>query len=256
MLALDKWYLDCVSPDGDLLICYSAKPRWGPIRLCYGARIVKPAKGPLTQRQSFFPGHAHEEPGAITWSNDRLGIQGAWTGGAPLAETTVVDEPSGVIVWRCLGANCAANIHIDGQRITGTGYVEELSMTIPPWKLPFTDLRWGRYISEDRGDYAVWIDLRGGTSRNWIWIGSDQTPGTVDDDGVHASGASLTFEASQPVRSENVARTLLGPFEFLKTLLPRQLGAIREDKQISSCVLTADGLTSRGFSVNEVVSWR
>lgn len=239
-----------------MLIGYAVKLKWGPIRLAYGSRIAKAKDGPSSQRQSLSFGRLNEERETITWSNDRLKVDGAWTSGEPITRTVVLDEPSGTIVWQCLGANCAVDVRTDGRAMTGTGYVEKLSMTIPPWKLPLTELRWGRYISDDRSNHVVWIDLRARTQRNWIWVNSGEAVGgTVDDDGVRTDGAELTFESSQLVRSENVARTLLGRFQFLRRLFPRRLWAVQEDKQISSCVLMTEGSESRGSSINEVVRW-
>ena len=254
---LEKWYFDCVSSDGAVFIGYAARLKWGPVRLSYGATITKSKDGRLSQRQSPSCGRLSGGRESITWCNDGLKASGEWTGGEPIAKTVVVDEPSGRIEWQCLSANAAVDVRTHGRAMTGTGYVEKLSMTIPPWKLPFTELRWGRFISDDRNDYLVWIDLRGRTQRNWIWVNSGEAlAGTVDDDGVRTDGAELVFESSQPVRAENIARTLLGRLEFLKRLLPERLWAIREDKRVSSCSLRTEGSESRGSSINEVVRWR
>ena len=171
---LEKWYLDCVSSDGTVFIAYAARLKWGPIGLCYGATITRAKDGRLIQRQSLSFGRLNRGRGSISWCNDGLKASGEWTGGEPIAKTVVVDEPSGRIEWQCLSANAAVDVRTDGRAMTGTGYVEKLSMTIPPWKLPFTELRWGRFISDDRSDYVVWIDLRGGTQRNWIWVSSGE----------------------------------------------------------------------------------
>jgi len=254
---LEKWYFDCVSSDGTVFIAYAARLKWGPIRLNYGAKITRAKDGRLSQRQSLSFGRLNQGRGNISWCNDDLRASGEWTGGEPIARTVVVDEPSGRVEWQCLSANGAVDVRTDGRAMTGTGYVEKLSMTIPPWKLPFTELRWGRFISDDRNDYVVWIDLRGRTQRNWIWVNSGEAvAGTVDGDGVRTDGAELTFESSQPVRAENIARTLLGRFELLKWLFPERLRAIQEDKQASSCLLRTEGSESRGSSINEVVIWR
>ncbi len=254
---LDKWYFDCVTTDGAVLIGYAAKLKWGLLKLSYGARITKPHDGPLLQKQSLSFGRVVEKPDCIGWSNDALSVGGSWSGGRGIGTTVLFDGPDGVVEWQCLGANSAVSAQVGGVAIEGLGYAEKLSMTIAPWKLPFNELRWGRYISEDRNDYAVWIDVRGEVSRNWTWMnGSRSAVGTVDDGAVRAEGGSLTFESSQPIRRENVARTILGRFQFLAKLLPRQVRAIQEDKRLSSCVLTSGASESRGFSVNEVVVWQ
>ena len=254
---LDKWYFDCTSPEGDALIGYAARLTWGPLTLNYGARITMPNDGPLSQKRSLAFGRVDETPGFIAWRNDALGIEGSWTGGDAISATTVVDEPSGTIEWQCLSANAAVEIRVDGRTIIGKGYAEKLTVTIPLGRLPLTELRWGRYISEDRSDYVVWIDVSGKTPRTWIWVNSgERADGTVDDRGVRTDSAELTFGASRALREENVARTLLGRAAFLRRLLPSGLRDIREAKRVSSCVLRHHGSESAGFSVNEVVRWR
>jgi hypothetical protein len=254
---LEKWYFDCVSSDGAVFIGYAARLKWGPVRLSYGATITKSKDGRLSQRQSPSFGRLSGGRESLSWCNDRLKASGEWTGGEPIAKTVVVDEPSGRIEWQCLSANAAVDVRAGGRAMTGTGYVETLSMTIPPWKLPFTELRWGRFIGDDRSDYLVWIDLRGRTERNWIWVNSGEAvAGTVDGDEVRTDGAVLTLGSSQTVRAGNIARMLLGRFAFLEKLLPGRLRAIQEDKRSSSCLLRTEGSESRGSSINEVVRWR
>lgn len=253
---LEKWYLDCVSADGAVLVGYAARLKWGPIGLSYGAKITKEKGGEPSQRQSLSFGTVSEQGRAIRWVNDRLRVSGEWTDGDPIATIVVVDEPSGRIEWQCLGAGCAVDLYTDGRAMAGTGYVERLSMTIPPWELPFTELRWGRFISDDRRNHMVWTDMRGRTPRNWVWINSGEpVEGTVDTEGVRTGEAELLFLSSDPIRGDNVARTLLGRLAFLRDLLPKGLRSIREDKQVSRCVLAMGGLESRGSSINEVVTW-
>lgn len=252
----EKWYFDCVTSDGVVLIGYAARLKWGLLRLNYGARLVKAAEDPLIQRQSLSFGTVNEAGGAIAWANDSLNVHGEWTRGDPIPRTVVLNESSGRIEWQCLGANCVVHVCSDGQAITGTGYVERLTMTIPPWLLPFTELRWGRFISGDRNSYMVWIDIRGVTHCTWVWIDSAQPiAGTVDGEGVHTDLAELIFLDSQTLRKDNLARTLLGRFQFLRRLLPGDVSAIQEDKQVSKCVLKIKGLESKGSSIHEVVTW-
>jgi hypothetical protein len=253
---LDKSYFDCVTCAGDTLIGYAAKLKWGPATTTYAARILKARGCPSRQSQSLSYGTVHEEPGAITWRNDALRVSGSWTGGQRLDQAVLFDGPHGGVEWHCLGANSAVSVCVDGGIMAGSGYVERLVMTVPPWRLPFDELRWGRYISDDRADYAVWIDLRGDFQRNWTWMNaSTPVEGSVENARVRAGGMRLELEASESIRHENVATTILGRFRLLATFLPRRTRVIQESKNLSSCVFESAGSESRGFSVNEVVRW-
>src|SRR5450759_2821268 len=147
---LDKWYFDCVSADLAVLIGYAAKLKYGPIDISYGARITKTTDGPLSQRQSLSFGRVDEEPDCIRWSKYALRVAGTWIGGRRFESTVLVDGADGSIEWQCLGANSEVSVRVGGEAIEGLGYAERISVTIPPWRLPFRELRWGRYIGEDR----------------------------------------------------------------------------------------------------------
>jgi hypothetical protein len=253
---LDKWYFDCVSADGAVLIGYAARLKWGRIGLDYGARITKAQDGPLSQRQSLSFGRVEIERDGVRWGNDALGVAGSWTGGRGFDSLVLFDGADGRVEWQCLGANAEVSVRMDGRVVEGLGYADRITMTAPPWRLPFRELRWGRYISEDGSDHVVWIDLRGTLRHNWVWMnGTTPVEGTVTDTGVRADDGELLFEASRPIRRGNVVETLLGRSSFLARLLPRNVRAIEEDKQLSSCVLKSEGAESRGFSIHEVVGW-
>lgn len=240
-----------------MFIGYAAKVTWGPFRLSYGARLTMPSGSPLSQKQSLSFGQLREEQDGVNWHHDALDVHATWTGGSSIPSVCVVDQESGSIEWACLVANSAAQIHANGWAISGTGYVERLTMTIPPWKLPFTQLRWGRYISEDRSDYAVWIALQGETERSWVWVNSPlAVAGAVDDKEVRTDDMVLTLESSNPIRSENVAHSLLGRLVLLVKFLPRAVWNIEEDKQVGSARLRTANHESRGSSIHEVVTWR
>lgn len=253
---LEKWYLDCVTADGAVLIGYAARVRWGVVRLSYGALLTMARGGRLIQRQSPSCGTVNEGLGTVHWVNDRLRVRGEWTGGHPIPRTIMVDEPLGHIEWTCLGADCAVDVLLDGRVTKGTGYVDRLAMTIPPWNLPFTELRWGRFISDDRSRSVVWTDMRGGAARTWVWVDSaEPVGGTVDERGVRTGMAELAFLSSEPLRTDNVARTLLGRFHAAKQLLPAGLRAIQEDKRVGTSMLRTEGAEVRGSSIHEVVIW-
>jgi hypothetical protein len=206
--------------------------------------------------QSLSSGSVTEGGDGVGWSNDALNVDGSWVGGRRVESVTLFDGPAGGIEWECLGANSKVSCRVDGVGIEGLGYAERIGMTIPPWRLPFQELRWGRYVGDDGHDFAVWIDLRGKLQRNWTWMNSSTSvEGTVDDDGVQTDVGVLRFEASTPIRRENVARTLLGTLQPLSQLLPRGVRSIQEAKQLSSCLLTTGTAGSRGYSINEVVKW-
>ena len=149
----------------------------------------------------------------------------------------------------------AVEMNCNGTNLCGTGYVERIDMSAPPWRLPFTELRWGRFISLDRSRSAAWIDLRGGLVKSWLWSDGVLHDGSVSDDHVEIGGEKLMLESPQPVRRENVATTLLGHFRWAACLLPRQLRRISESKVLSAGRLGSGNTETQGWSIHEVVLW-
>lgn len=255
---LEKWYFDCVSEDGDAVIGYAARLAWGPIRLGYGAVLHKPTVGPLAQSQRLTAGEiVTDAEGAVRWRDRALGIDGSWRGSARVPKTMLVDGPEGRIEWECLCADADVALTLAGREVRGTGYVERLTLTILPWRLPFRELRWGRYISHDRREWLVWIDMRGRLTRTWAWSGESGVPDvTVGDDGVHTSDHVLRLGTRLPIRHDDVGRSLLGRYRFLALLLPRATRLIDEHKYVSPAVMRSRvGVESRGFAIHEDVVW-
>jgi len=250
---LEKWYFDCVD-GGNAFIGYAAKARWGGLRVSYGALISSLGGAATIQRQTLSAGEVRQEDHAVHWANDALGVSGSWREGARLAEALLIDEGDGEIRWHCLATNAIAEMTVKGRRIEGVGYAERLTTTIPPTRLPFTELRWGRFISQPRDRFMVWIDMRGDVSRTWTWANTTEPcVATIEDDAIVAEGCALHFGESQSMLEGNVARDTLGVMGFLAPLLPRGLRRIEQHKRVGECTLSQAGVESLGGAIYEVV---
>jgi hypothetical protein len=253
---LDKWYFDCVGPDGAALIGYAARVRWAPFSSAYGAVLERAEDGSVEQRQCGSFGRVDQTTDGVTWSSDPLACSGTWTGGHLVGPVELFSGEEGAIEWCCLSANADTTLCRAGRTIRGTGYAERIRMTVPPWRLPFSELRWGRYISRDGLDSLVWIDWRGGCARTWTWAnGVVLSDAVVDDRGVRAQGARLQFGSSRTIRQGDVASGLLGPVSLLAGALPRGVRRIDEHKRITECTFAYGDASSEGYSIDEVVVW-
>jgi hypothetical protein len=254
---LDKWYFDCVTPEGDAWIGYSARVRIGVLRFRYGATIRKPSTAPVArQRQTLLAGRVDETADRLTWRNRSLGVVGTWTGGGASDETTILDGESGRIVWRCHRFRSRAVVSGKDGTWSGDGYAERLVVTVPPWRLPFDELRWGRFHAADRKRFVVWTDLRGALSGTWIWTEAGPARGSVTDDAVSVDGQGpLLLTPVSPIRTENVATTLLGRLRFLSRCLPERMRHVEEEKTLGTGRFASDDAESRGSAIYEVVRW-
>ena len=75
---LNKWYFDCTTADGAMAIGYAAMLKYGPVRIKYGAILIKECNdGSLLQRQSFSFGNIKKHQDLIEWRSQALAIEGA-----------------------------------------------------------------------------------------------------------------------------------------------------------------------------------
>jgi len=256
MFRLSKWYLDCVTDTGDALILYWASIRWGPSQLHYGAALRNPESGEPTHRYTLRPG---SEPTVVDtglqWTCPRLDLSGTWGTRSAGIERTLLDGPQGMIQWHCVSPKADATIRIGNETVQGLGYAEHLTMTLKPWRLPFDELRWGRFLSA--ADTLIWIQWRGSMPRTWVWVdGAERQRAAVTEDRVELpeDGIVLDLRGGRALRSGRLATTALRPIRVLTTLIPRWRTA-HETKWLTRGTLSRQDTRSTGWAVHEVVRW-
>ena len=223
---LRKWYLDCVTAAGEAVVLYQARLRWGPLALRYASLLG----GRTTLRATPEPS---VEGDTVRWSAPRLAVTGTWRGLAPERRENLVPG----VEWRCVQPRARASLQIAGREVSGLGYVELLILTVPPWRLPIDELRWGRFCSEDRG--AVWIEWRGAHPLRVALI-----------DGVPADfhAGSLRLHDERVLRSGRIGETVI---PRLRRLFPARIARLSETKWVSRGELAG----SEGWAIHEVVRW-
>ena len=169
MFRFSKWYCDCVTDEGSAFVGYWARMGWGPFALPYAAAVYRTKGEPTRERYSLRTSRAPTSQGEVLrWDCDRLGVRGIWSQGAPAVSRTLLETPDGTIEWNCRLPSARAQIDLDGiGRLSGLGYAEHLAMTVKPWKLPFDQLRWGRFLSAE--DAVTWIEWRGVETNRWVF---------------------------------------------------------------------------------------
>jgi hypothetical protein len=254
---LSKWYADCVTPAGDALILYSAQLGWRAAAIPYTSLLIHPAHGPTRMHYSLRrqtpPG---DLDGAIRWKDTAWQTDAAWSDrGTPLFET-LLDLPEGRLEWSCIAPRCSARFRIGGGEFHGWGYVEQLRLTIPPWRMPLQCLRWGRFVNAT--DSLVWIDWTGPSERRVVYCnGTPVRALRIDDHRIVLPGdAVLSLENPTVLREGRLGSTALSVLPNLQHLFPARLLDMRECKWLSRAVLRRPGLPdSHGMAIHEVVEW-
>jgi hypothetical protein len=167
------------------------------------------------------------------------------------------DSADGAIAWQCVAPAARASMRPAGvATLDGVGYAECLTMTIPPWRLPISELRWGRWSDADAKHAVIWIDWRGADPRRWVFVdGHRAQTATVSDSSVCAGDVSLSLSSPRVL----VDRDLGDVLRFIRPLrgiVPAALDAYHETKWTSCGTLTAPGRPAlTGQTVHERVTF-
>ena len=254
---LAKWYLDCVSESGDGAILYLAELRWRKLHLRYANRLLF-LGGRITSKTSIrhceLP---HASGDEIRVTIPHLDTDGVWRRAAERAGATVFAGQEGEVVWNSLHPSSNVRLRVEANEIEGRGYAEHLQMTIPPWKLPLTELHWGRFISQST--HVVWIDWRGpyrfqllerGGARENARLISETEIQFAQPDTV------LSLDRGFVLRDGNLGDTVFPALSPVVKLLPSSLFGVHECKWRSRGVLRQRDRSDEGWAIHEVVRWQ
>jgi hypothetical protein len=258
MFRLSKWYLDLVTPDGTAVVCYSARLRWGPVRVRYASILLSaPGAGPEEAAAVRRVERPVIDRGTLRWRADALDVRGEWRRRQPAIRQTLQRGPAGALRWACRMPAAEAELWWGRRRFAGSGYVESLGMTLPPTRLPFRTLRWGRHLSAEHS--LVWIDWTGEVPGQWVWIdGIPQQGAAFGDDGaIRLSGRrQLQLGESRDIRNQLVLPPVVALFPGVASRVAGPLGTLREHKMVARSALCEDAVPlDSGWTVYEVVTW-
>ena len=184
----------------------------------------------------------------LTWSSHALHVRAELTarvGG-------VVKELHDAVTWRCVMPSADAVIHFPNRTLRGRGYAEVLEMTVPPWRLPIRELRWGRATCEESS--LVWIQWTGGEPlqivvRNGV---AEEAAYIGDDEVGLADGTRIVFTERAVIREDNLAATL----KPLRLALPRKLrGAVEQKWRSRGTVFEGARPIDDGWVIHELLTF-
>lgn len=271
---IEKHYFDLQTRDGQSFIGY--RGLWGTprLRLPYGAWLWKQPGQAAVFKQSLSAGEltggveptgpGPEAPAGLTWINRRLGLAGTWTGQGD-GPSLRLESEQGYIDWRVLGAACPARVCVGDRAMSGLGYWEKVELSLAPWRLPFPELRWGRFLADEGGFYLVWVAWLGGKpEERRLWSPEGELAGLAFEseaggleNGLNCEGGRLEFSSLDVLRQGPLFKTLGGRLSAAARLLPGDLGRAYEAKWFSRAAWrTEGGQDIYGWAIHEKVSWR
>ncbi|MBK8594309.1 MAG: hypothetical protein IPN83_01725 [Holophagales bacterium] len=262
---LTKWYLDAVSEDGRVLVGHHGELSWKGISFRHASVLLRDRAGQVTERWASRGISAPVlEEGSVRWTSLRPAVDGLWKraeGGAGNAESgsfRLLATAEGSVDWSCLvpAARVRATLP-DGSLLEGSGYAEKLELSIPPWRLPIEELRWGRFLSG--GSSLVWIDWRGAVPLSLALLdGRRVAVVSIDDTSVVLADppGRLDLLPTAVLRDGLLGGPVLGRVPGLSRTLPARMLRVHESRRLARGVLEVEGGVRReGDALFEVVRW-
>lgn len=254
-----KWYLDCVSEEGTAIFGYAAELKWKALSLCYTNIFERSNDGKTCSRSSF---RRHEFPQRngqdIRWSSEPIGIDAQWNGLQDPIEREIYRDERGSVLWSCIAPLAHARISlVNSSPLRGLGYGECLSLTVPPWRLPLSSLRWGRFLSGN--DSVVWIDWQGSGHFALLFHNAKEIHGARINDSDITGGGCIHLSLSRPalLRSGRTVSEALSRIRGVSSMFPSKILRLHESKWLSRGELRVDGKTcGNGWAIHELVRFQ
>jgi len=256
---MSKWYLDCVTDEGEAFVGYSASLRWKTLSLEYSSILIRRTSGEKLVESTLYGGRHPDVIGeSVRWECPSLKLKGIWNARQQPISHTVFGSSDSPLSWSCLQPHAVAEISVgDIGTFKGFGYVDYLNLPAQPWKLPLDELRWGRYLSEK--DSIIWMDFKGPCPDTIVYHDGALCEGArVTDRGIilGENHLNISFEETRVLREGTLASTALSDIPGINTLLPARMLNTEECKWRSRGFLRkADSILSSGWAIHEVVRW-
>lgn len=260
---LEKWYLDFISDDGQVMIFYAAKLSFMHRAVYYSSMTHHhPDKG--TDEVSHF--HKVELPArageSISWKNDKFHICGEWKARSKPLHARLFENTVGFVDWNCYQPLADVQLEMKDTVLHGKGYAELLTLTTFPWHIPMSDLRWGRFHSNSHT--MVWIELRNEKKEQWLWLNNERLGhGSIEDDRIvcEEKGLELILNRKTDLEPEKklvkvinkIIRFLPG---FKRLMTSKFLRATNRKWRSHGTLYKYDKLITHGQAIHEWVNFK
>jgi hypothetical protein len=256
--SLTKWYLDGVTSAGDVLVGYAGELRVAGVRIPWSEWTLFAASGSIERRAVWRRCDPVAGPaGCVQWSAPALSLDGTWQRTIdPAVPAVLLHETADTrIGWESPAVAADVALRVGRRALTARGYVERLTLALPRWQFPISELRWGRFVGAT--DSLVWISWRGPVPlarcwRNGVACGSLE----LFPAGVRTIGTELAFGDGRVLREAPLDAGALAGVGMWRHLLPPRVRKIHESRSVCRGRLTAPGGRSdEGWVVHERIAF-
>jgi len=256
---LTKWYFDCVAADGRAVIGYWVSLAWRGVALTWqSVTVYEAGRLPVTRSSLTSAPPPVAAGGAITWNAPTLACVARFESRQRPIDERLLDCETGVVEWRAEAPAAAVSFELHGiAPVRGAGYAERIFISVPAWRLPIRELRWGRWLDAAASRSVVWIDWRGDSPRTWVFVDGIKVPAAVvTDEGIRAEGMTFVLGERRTLHTRRFAE-IAATIPPLRAVLPKSILALRETKWCSAGTLQ-EGNAARqsGCAIHELAVFR
>ena len=190
------------------MIFYAATLKWQGLQVSYTSWLHHhPAEGTRLLSRLRHVQMPVREGSLISWADPGFGVSGTWTSRSPMVEDRIFDSEEGYLDWHCYQPASDVRLTVNGKSLEGRGYAEQLIMTVPTWKIPMDELRWGRFGSDE--DTLIWIELREKEKKQWLWHNGEKiADAVIEDDHIVIPERKLVLDLDRSVILESEKKIL------------------------------------------------
>jgi hypothetical protein len=253
---LEKWYMDATDDAGRAFIGYSAKLSWKNIKLSYNGFTFRGMTPRVVKRNSFSHQHLPDiSENEAAWRFQQ--VSASWKRTSSPVHEVLLELPEGDITWSCHFPQASAVVQHAKERLedNAMGYVEKITLSIPPWKIPIQELHWGRFLSP--GHTVIWIRWVGPVPRTLTWHnGVRYQEADITTESVIFDEFKLSIDNKKELRNGDLVSTVFSKFPVIAKLFPKTIMQLRENKWVSDGLLMHGGqCIAKGKIIHEHVIW-
>ena len=261
---LDKWYLDFVGSSGEAMIFYAAKLTWQGLVVPYTSWLNYDPSDGVNQKARFRNIQIPEKTeDLIRWNDSIFKVEGTWKSMSKPLQARLFNSDEGYLDWKCFQPTSKVKLRINNRTIEGKGYVEQLVLTVPPWKIPMDELRWGHYESNE--NQIVWIELLlEEEKKQWVWLNEEKIETCIIEDSlISIPEKDVTLNLDRGVLLESgkkiyaVVEKLIHYIPGFNKVIPLKFLMADEFKWLSKGELKTRGKTIfTGAAIHEFVNFK